>query len=151
MVLATNDSWAFELLVHGQAKGKDRPRHGQGRTWTPAATVKAELEITRQWEEAGCPRVDGPLHLKVRVGVPRPKGHFTTKGQLSSKGQQMPYPSNKKPDLDNALKLVGDALNKKAWPDDVQVVRAEISREWADFAFTIIQCAVLAGPGLVEK
>jgi Holliday junction resolvase RusA-like endonuclease len=133
----------FELLIHGQAKGKDRPRFGKGHTWTPKATVVAEGEITRHWEEAGCPRVDGPLHLTVRIGVSRPKGHFNSKGALSTAGQRMPYPTNKKPDLDNALKLVGDALNKKAWPDDVQIIRAEVSREWADYPFTAIHCSVV--------
>lgn len=121
------------LVIDGQPVGKGRPRFVKqtGRTYTPRATQLAESEIRRAWEEADRPRLDeGPIDLHVRLAVARPKGHYTTKGDLSAAGQRAPFPAAQKPDVDNALKLVMDALNKRAWRDDVQIISATVARRW---------------------
>jgi Holliday junction resolvase RusA-like endonuclease len=56
----------------------------------------------------------------------------------------MPRPSNRKPDVDNACKLVMDSLNTRAWADDVQVVDLFVSREWADVPCTTINARELS-------
>jgi Holliday junction resolvase RusA-like endonuclease len=128
----------FQLIVPGAPQGKQRARHGQGRTWTPRETLLAEQEIRRAWEEAGCPRVAGPVEVTVQLGVTRPRSHATSKGRLSAEGRRNPEPHRQKPDVDNALKLVMDALNTRAWADDVQVVDASVTRLWAREPFTLI-------------
>jgi Holliday junction resolvase RusA-like endonuclease len=52
-------------------------------------------------------------------------------GTLSAAGQRKPFPTGKKPDVDNALKLLMDALNGKAYRDDVDVVDARVRRVWS--------------------
>lgn len=141
------------LAIAGQPQGKGRPRFARdtGRVYTPKATLIAEGEIRRAWEEAGHPRLpDEALHLDVRLGVVRPKGHFTTKGELSAAGLRAVFPANRKPDVDNALKLVMDALNSRAWRDDVQVVTARVSRHWARFPSVEIVASVLSAVQTAE-
>lgn len=129
---------AFTLRIEGRPVGKGRPRFGQGRTWTPRETVLAEQEIRRAWEEAGAPRVEGALKVLVLLRVTRPQSHFTASGGLSAAGRRHAFPFRQKPDTDNALKLIFDALNSRAWADDVQIVDATVVREWADVPSTLI-------------
>lgn len=128
----------FQLMIPGKPKGKQRARHGQGRTFTPRETVLAEQEIRRAWEGVGSPRVDGPLRVHVTLSVTRPGSHFTTKGELSAAGRRMTHPHRQKPDWDNAAKLICDALNGVAWPDDVQIVQGTVVREWGIFPATYV-------------
>lgn len=61
------------------------------------------------------PPLQGPLTLKVAFIFPRTKA-------MIWKTRDMPrVPHAKKPDLDNCLKSLKDALSKLAWNDDAQV------------------------------
>lgn len=137
----------FSLVIPGKPKGKDRPRFARGRAYTPKETKEAEAYIGHLWEESGCPRHwDGPIQIDVDIFHKRPKSHFTTKGLLSAEGKKHILPDNQKPDIDNVIKLVMDALNKKAWRDDVQVVRASVNRWWAH-AFESECTVIRVSPG----
>lgn len=129
---------SFTLMIPGRPTGKGRARHGQGRTFTPRETTLAENEIRRVWQHVGEPRIDGPVRLTVDLAVTRPRGHYTTTGELSAEGLRHPLPYRQKPDVDNALKLVMDALNTLAWRDDVEVVKAAVSRLWAPNPYTLV-------------
>jgi Holliday junction resolvase RusA-like endonuclease len=134
----------FTIHVEGKPAGKGRARFGNGRAFTPKDTVLAENDIRAAWKTAGAPRLEGPVALDVELRVTRPRAHFTTRGALSAVGQRMPRPSNRKPDVDNACKLVMDALNTRAWADDVQVVELYVWREWADVPGTTIAARELS-------
>lgn len=61
------------------------------------------------------PPLDGPVSLEVEFVMPRPKA-------LVWKNKPMPRVWHaKKPDTDNLLKSLKDALSKLAWSDDAQV------------------------------
>ena len=126
----------FSFMVLGRPQGKGRPRHGQGRTWTPRETTLAEQAIRAGWENAGAVRLEGPITLHVLLGVCRPQHHFKRDGSLSAEGARRPQPDNKKPDVDNALKLIMDALNTRAWGDDVQIIQAQVERLWDSREYT---------------
>ena len=132
----------FTLDIEGMAEGKQRPRHNpfiQKRPFTPKKTVVAEREIRAAWEAVGKPRLpDGAIGVEVVISVARPGTHFKRNGELSAEGQRHPYPDNKKPDIDNAVKLIFDALNTRAWRDDVRIVSLQIERMWADWPRTHI-------------
>lgn len=135
----------FTIRIEGLPHGKQRARHGNGRTFTPRETVLAEGEIRRIWEQEGCPRLpDGPVHLEVELGVVRPESHYTRRRMLSKEGQRNWRPFRRKPDVDNALKLVMDALNTRAWHDDVRVVEAHVLRVWTDRPYTLINARTIA-------
>ena len=93
--------------------GKARPRVTRNGAFTPEKTVNAERLVAWACKKAmaGARPLKGPLWLEVEAWFLPPK-------QAAS-----PYKTTK-PDLDNILKLVGDALNKIAWHDDSQVIRA---------------------------
>lgn len=119
------------LSLNGKPQGKGRPRHGKGgRVYTPQATKLAEAAVEGAWVEAGRPRIEGPVKIHIWLAVARPKGHYLRDGSLSTAGKRAPHPT-KKPDVDNVLKLVMDALNGKAYHDDAQVVHALVWRRWS--------------------
>jgi Holliday junction resolvase RusA-like endonuclease len=121
----------IELRIDGKPTGKGRPRFANGRVFTDSQTEAAEARIERAWEQAGKPRIpDGPIAFTLEIVVQRPKTHRKQNGTLTAAGQRAPWPC-RKPDADNALKLAMDALNKRAYRDDVDIVHAWVVRRWA--------------------
>jgi Holliday junction resolvase RusA-like endonuclease len=130
----------FSFVVPGAPRGKNRPRFGNGRTFTDRATVDAEGDVLACWIAAGQPRLDGAVALRVALIVERPTGHFRSDGvSLSAEGARHLLPDNQKPDVDNALKLVMDGLNRRAWRDDVQIVDVYVTRSWGARAETRVE------------
>lgn len=140
---------SFTLRLDGKPQGKPRARFRPGQKPYPDRKQKlAEGEIRRVWQEAGSPRlIDGPLRLDVWLYVSRSTSHFRQNGSLSAEGSRCPYPHKQKPDADNALKLVCDALNGLAWRDDVRFVDMHCSRRWSDWPGTTIDVVLLQHAG----
>jgi Holliday junction resolvase RusA-like endonuclease len=128
----------IELLIPGPPTGKGRPRFANGRTYTDKGTQLAEARVQRAWEEVGSPRLhDGPLYLRIWIGVERPKGHYKRDGSLSTEGLRHPFPT-RRPDLDNVVKLIADSLNGLAFHDDSQIVTVLADRSWSTDAQTVV-------------
>lgn len=124
----------IELIVDGEVRGKGRPRFvkATGRTYTDEPTMRAEARVQIAWIQAGRPRMeDGPLAIDLELVLRRPEAHWKRDGTLSAAGERLPWPT-KKPDIDNAIKLVMDACNGCLYRDDVQVVCARVVRRWAN-------------------
>jgi Holliday junction resolvase RusA-like endonuclease len=121
----------IRLEISGRPEGKARARFDGKRIYTPTATKLAESRVIDAWTSAGQPRLEGAVKVELVLNVARPKDHYTSKGALSAKGLRMVLPTGKKPDVDNALKLVMDALNRRAYRDDVDVIAASVERRWA--------------------
>lgn len=124
----------IELWVPGKPRGKDRPRFSKktGRTFTTQETRDAEASIVTAWHEAGAITLDDcAVSLELEIRVQRPQSHYRTNGKLNTEGLRCIHPLKQKPDIDNCLKLVMDALNKRAYTDDVRVTQVKASRTWA--------------------
>lgn len=134
----------FTIVIPGKPTGKGRIRFNGKQSFIDKATAQAERDVLGCWIDAGEPRLDGPVQLLITLVIERPKGHFRKGGELAAEGLRHPYPENQKPDVDNALKLVMDALNGRAWRDDVQVVDVGINRQWGPRAETVITAVQLA-------
>jgi Holliday junction resolvase RusA-like endonuclease len=136
----------FTLTLDGRPQGKPRARFTAGQRPYPDRKQKlAEGEIRRVWQQAGSPRmIDGPLEMWLELFVSRRAGHFKRDGSLSTEGERNPFPHKQKPDADNALKLVCDALNTLAWRDDVRFVDLHCVRRWAEWPSTRIVVRLLA-------
>lgn len=98
------------------------------RSYTPASdpvnTFKAAVQLA--WsDKIDAPPMVGPLRLTVQFVLPRPD-YLNTK---KCRGGRRWY--SRKPDLDNCLKSVKDALNKMAWRDDSQVCQVYASKQYA--------------------
>lgn len=122
----------IELIVDGEPVGKARPRvTRQGHAYTPQKTRDAEKAIAaaykrkygtyQQAEEA-------PLLLNVQAYMKVPKSDNQQTRQKKISGEIRP---TKKPDGDNILKLVADALNGVAYPDDKQLVEQRVSKHYS--------------------
>lgn len=138
----------IELVIPGEPKGKARPRFSRatGHAYTPSPTQRAEQRIQMEWIAAGRPVLEGPLTIYVEAVLSRPKNHRLKDGSLSAAGTRSPHPT-KTPDWDNLGKLVADALNGLAYRDDSLIVRAQLTKRWADASEderTVIRLEVIA-------
>jgi Holliday junction resolvase RusA-like endonuclease len=64
-----------------------------------------------------------PLQIEATFYFPRPKGHFGTGRNADKLKASAPKWHTTKPDVDNCLKLLKDALKGLAWHDDSQIAR----------------------------
>jgi Holliday junction resolvase RusA-like endonuclease len=109
-----------KFIVEGDILGKPRPRvNRNGRVWTPDRFKAYEKKIARAYIEAGGERLSGSVSIKVRTFRSLPK---------SRPKRILEEEDIFKPDIDNILKIVLDALNGVAFEDDKQVVRVLCSK-----------------------
>lgn len=108
--------WRRFLSLYEDPVPKPRARVTKtGHAYTPSHAQEAERRIRQAWvEKHGADPWDGPLALTVIVRLRMPQS-------LPKKHRATARPT-KRPDLDNFLKTVLDALNGVAWKDDAQVV-----------------------------
>lgn len=106
------------ITVAGTPVPKARPRFshtrgGRAFAYTPKSTQDAEARIRAAWiEKHGTQPAEGPLRLSVAFTMPIPKSRRDIKDG---------DPHTSRPDTDNLLKLVQDALNGLAYKDDSQI------------------------------
>lgn len=136
---------SFEIF--GEVRGKQRPRMTRrGHVYTPEATRLAEAEVARLGREAmgDRPLLTGPVTLGVIVYTAPPKSVSKAVRAAMLAGEVLP---TKKPDLDNVLKLIADALNGIVYVDDCQIVQLWVLKEYAETARTTVQIGTLAARG----
>lgn len=121
------------FTVLGTPTGKGRPRFNRqsGRTYTPAKTEAAEGDVRGAFlAQVGFPTgLTGPLVMYVDAYFARPGGHYKRDGTFSAEGKRQPYPA-KRPDADNLVKLVCDALEGLAYRNDAQIVDVSVRKRW---------------------
>lgn len=121
------------FTVPGALKGKGRPRFARSGnriiTYTPPDTVAYENLIAAKAKEAmrGQRPMEGGVYLTVAVDYPVPKSWSEKKKIQALIGGIVP---TVKPDVDNILKVVSDALNGVAWKDDAQVIWATVKKKY---------------------
>lgn len=120
----------MEFIVEGEPQGKARPRFSRksGTVYTPAKTAKYEKEIRQAFLDAGGKMIPEGSYAIVIMNAyfEIPKSYAKGKRLACERNINRP---DKKPDIDNVLKVVLDALNKVAYEDDKQVTEV-ICRKW---------------------
>lgn len=112
------------FTVPGKPVGKGRPRAAQrGKhitLYTPAKTANYESTVALAASEAMAGRapLEGPVEVVMQMVLPIPKSWSKRKQQDALDGRLLP---TTKPDKDNVIKAVFDAMNNIVWRDDVQV------------------------------
>lgn len=127
------------FVVPGKPTGKQRPRFTQAgkfaRAYTPKETVTYEQEIKRYALEAGVSVVENAAVSVCVVAVwSMPKSWSIKKRDLN---RLSPRPS--KPDGDNVLKAVCDALEGIAYAHDGQVWKGQVYTIYGDVPQTYVQ------------
>ena len=121
------------LTIPGKPVGKGRPRMTRaGHVYTPAKTENYEAYVKALWVQEHGNEVafpDEAVVLSVSVSMATPKSTSKRKREAMLDGEIMP---TKKPDLDNILKIVADALNGLAYTDDKQIVGVTMIKGYSE-------------------
>ena len=111
------------FIVPGKPQGKGRPRvtvrGGYGHAYTPKRTREYEEAVRQEFFLAGGILLEGPVRATVIAFYPIPKHAHGDKRADMEAGKILP---ERKPDLDNIVKTILDALNGTAFRDDSSVV-----------------------------
>lgn len=123
-----------EFTVPGKPVAKGRPKFARMgtfvRAYTPEKTVNYETLVKVAAAEAMGDRepIEGPVSIIIAIYVPIPVSESRKRSELMASGQILP---TKKPDADNVLKAVKDAVNGVVWRDDSQVVDVVLSKRYS--------------------
>ena len=124
----------FEFEIPGKPCGKGRPRFTRnGHTFTPEQTVNYEnlvkLTFRGAYPEAEPIAANTPIRAELRLYFPIPQSISKKKREFMSKRQAW---YTKKCDIDNATKIIFDALNLLAYRDDAQICELYAVKLYSD-------------------
>lgn len=123
------------FTVPGPPKGKARARtvHTGGRTfsYTPEGTVLYENLVKTCFYQTGAHPFNADEELKANIIAYYPIAKSTGKKKRQQMLAGLIRPT-KKPDLDNVIKSILDALNKVAYHDDTQIVSLSVEKFYSD-------------------
>jgi len=124
--------------IPGPPQGKGRPKFGKGIVYTPVKTVTYEKLIQYFAYQAmkGKDILDCPVSANLNIYMPIPKSWSLKKNTLAMNGDIRP---TIKPDIDNIIKVVFDAINKIVWMDDKQVVYSSVKKEYSNKPRILVQ------------
>lgn len=121
----------IELRIPGESVAQGRPRFvkATGRAHTPAKTRAKAWDIQAAFLALNPNHVphEGPVRIEVVAVNLRPKGCWEGKRVQG------------KPDVDNVLKLVADALSQVAYTDDAHIDDSSSKKRYGDRAETVVR------------
>ena len=128
------------FTVPGKPYAKKRPRFSRksGRAFDPAENATAEASIGHLAAKHFPAPITGPVRVEVVATFAVPKSWAKKKA-----AEHLHGPHCQKPDGDNLLKAVKDALNRIAWGDDGQVCDAAVRKRWGLVDQTVIHVEAL--------
>lgn len=124
----------IRFTILGEPKGKGRPRFNThtGHAITPKDTVNyetlAHMEYMKQCENFRFPE-DAMLDMRIKAFYSIPKSK--SKKVKESMRKHIVRPT-KKPDMDNVIKIIADALNQVAYRDDTQIVDCQCRKFYSE-------------------
>lgn len=123
----------YEFEVIGDIKGKARPRVNTytGTAYTPNNTKDYE-NLIKQYFKIKYPRyvpLEGRVAVKIIAYFEIPKSTTKKDRAQIEEGRLSP---TKKPDIDNIVKIILDALNKMAFKDDNQITKLEVEKVYGE-------------------
>ena len=131
----------IHFKYRGEAVGKGRPRvtrrGGKIHTYTPEKTRLFEDAIRFELLASTCeamPIYDAgiPLKAEIKIGTKVPSSYSKKKRQKCLNGEIAP---TKKPDVDNILKAIFDAMCGFAMADDSQIVEVIAEKMYVEAPF----------------
>ena len=121
----------YEFEVPGKIVGKGRPRLNTytGSVYTPTRTKDYET-LVEQYFLLKYPKfktLEGRINISMIAYFSIPK--TTKKSEIEQMLSNKISPT-KKPDIDNIIKIILDAMNKFAFKDDIQITKLEIEKKY---------------------
>jgi len=126
----------YIFTVKGQPKGKGRPRFTKnGHVYTPESTRIYEEEIKIRYKEKyKNEMLDGNIAVEVFINK-KPASYLGIKKYNKLLGKYC----NIKPDTDNVVKAVLDALNGVAYADDKNVVELYAVKKYSTESSVVVR------------
>lgn len=124
---------AVSFRVPGKPIGKGRPRATKRSKhivlYTPEATATYESTVALAASQAmaGQSLMTGPVDVLMRILLPIPASWSKRKQAAAAEGTLVPIV---KPDMDNVIKAIFDAINGVVWVDDTQVADLRVQRRY---------------------
>lgn len=117
----------IELTIPGEPQGKQRHKWSPRGTYSPKKTVNYETYIKELFavKYPDFIPVESVLEIVLIAWLMIPSSASKVKKILM---QAMELRPGKRPDVDNLIKVVMDALEKLAYKNDAQIVTAKIDK-----------------------
>lgn len=133
----------ISFWVSGEPKGQPRPRAFARRMGNKFVARVFDAGTAEAWKSCIAAEgakhrpqtpLGGPVSLRIRFFLPRPKGHFIAGKPERGLRPSAPVRHIGKPDADNLAKAVMDALTQCGWYwlDDAQVAILAVAKNYAD-------------------
>jgi len=117
------------FTIPGDPQGWQRTRTKDGQHFTAPETRAYQNTIRWLAKAAKVQPIVGPVAVVIEAHYRIPESASKKRKAAMMAGEEYP---TKKPDIDNVVKNVLDALNVMAWADDAQVVSLIVSKVWSD-------------------
>ena len=122
----------MKFIVEGEPKGKARARVTKFATYTPDSTVLYENLVKLSFQQSK-PRdyivSENYISMTIIAYFKIPKATSKIKKKLMLENKLRP---DKKPDIDNIVKIICDALNEIAYRDDKQIIDLRIMKYYSE-------------------
>lgn len=124
-----------QLTIDGAPVAKGRPRLGRYGTYTPKKTQEYEEYVKMCWvaKYGSIQPSEQPLEMNIVFYMPIPKSYSKKQRAEMLNGR---IKHTKKPDIDNLIKSVLDALNGLAYADDSQIIKVTAVKRYAETGST---------------
>ena len=127
----------LKFEVPGSPIGQGRPKfstiNGHAKAYDPekSRNYKAYVKLlaTQAMREQGFTMIDGPCCLDILAFFEVPKSKSKKFRQAALEGRERP---TKKPDADNIVKAIQDALNGLTYKDDAYIVNLGCQKFYSD-------------------
>lgn len=116
----------------GQPRGQGRPRKGKWGMYKASEDKSYEQQIAMAYmlRHRNAQPFTGGVIVRLTVLMPIPKSYSKRMREACHNGEKLPLC---KPDVDNAVKAVLDALNGVAYLDDKQVTECHVTKKYGEY------------------
>jgi len=129
---------SIEFEIPGKPKALARPRKGNNGFYCPDAKAKQDFLLQAK-QYAPKEPFTGEIYLNCTFSFSRPVEHYRTgryAGQVKKRYEDIMHTS--RPDLDNCVKFVMDALNGVFFKDDSQIAILVAEKRYDDEPYSYV-------------
>ena len=136
----------IRFSIPGTPVGKGRPRFARRgafvSTYTDSKTASYENLVKVKAEEAmqGRSVIDGAVAVSIWLWVTPPASWSQKKQRQALSHEILP---TSKPDVDNVIKGIFDAMNEIVWKDDKQAVDLTVRKRYSETARASVEVRAL--------